>query len=142
MIGEFVIGRVWLRITPEQKQQYMKLFQELVLKTYGSRLHFYNGEGFQVVNVRVQSAKDTVVNSDITHSDGKTPTPVNWIVRHENGGKLAIIDVSVDGVSQSVTQRDEFASILSQNGEDFNALLKALSQKVQQQSADLPSQGQ
>jgi phospholipid transport system substrate-binding protein len=134
-IGEFVIGRVWLRITPEQKQEYLNLFQKLVLKIYGGRMHFYSGEGFHVTDIRPQSTADTVVNTEIIHSDGSAPTPIDWTVRDANG-KLAILDVSVDGVSQSVTERDEFADILARNGENFDALLNVIRQKVRPGSDD------
>ena len=134
-IGKFVIGRVWLRITPEQKQEYLKLFQKLVLKIYGGRMHFYSGEGFHVIDLRSESAADAVVNTEIIHTDGSTPTPVNWTVRSDANGKFAILDVSVEGVSQSVTERDEFSDILSRNNDNFDALLKVIRQKVQPGSA-------
>jgi phospholipid transport system substrate-binding protein len=98
-------------------------------------MHFYSGEGFHVTDIRPQSTADTVVNTEIIHSDGSAPTPIDWTVRDANG-KLAILDVSVDGVSQSVTERDEFADILARNGENFDALLNVIRQKVRPGSDD------
>src|ERR1700685_2528960 len=37
-IGRFVIGRNWNVATPEQQKEYMHLFEELVIKSYGDRL--------------------------------------------------------------------------------------------------------
>ena len=41
----------------EQKQEYTKLFEALVVKTYSDRFSLYTGEGFQVVGVRSESEK-------------------------------------------------------------------------------------
>src|SRR5262249_17457753 len=38
-IGHFVLGRSWNSATPEQQQTFMKLFEEIVLETYGDRLN-------------------------------------------------------------------------------------------------------
>lgn len=129
-IAHFVIGRTWNTATPEQQQEYMKLFEELVIKIYGDRLNFYSGEGFKVTSVRSENNQDSVVLSQITHADGSTSTPVDWRVRDENG-KLAIIDVVVDGVSQSVTQRQEYASVIQRDGGKIDGLLTLMRQRLQ-----------
>jgi phospholipid transport system substrate-binding protein len=136
-IGRFVLGRAWESATSQQQQTFMRLFQQLVLKTYGDRISFYSGEKFEVTQVRQESDRDSVVNSDVTHTDGSAPTKVDWRVRQENS-KLAVIDVTVEGVSQSITQRQEYMSILQRNNGDMNALLDMMRQRlqsVQQQSS-------
>ena len=121
-LGRFVIGRSWNVATPAQQKEYMELFEALVVKTYGDRLTLYTGEGFRVVNVRAESEKDTIVNSQITHPDGSTPTTVDWRVRDKNG-KLSVIDVMVEGVSLSVTQRQEYAAVIQRNDGKIDGLL-------------------
>ncbi len=128
-IGRFVIGRTWNTATPDQQQEYMRLFQELVIKNYGSQMSLYTGEGFQVVNTRIESEKDTVVNSQITHPDGSQPTLVDWRVRLRDG-KLGIIDVVVEGVSLSVTQRQEYASVIQRNDGQIEGLLALMRQQI------------
>ncbi len=46
------------------------------------------------------------------------------------GDKLKVIDVTVEGVSMSQTQRSEFASALRQNGGDLDQLLAELRKRV------------
>jgi phospholipid transport system substrate-binding protein len=103
-------------------------------------MHFYSGEAFHVTDVRQENAADTVVNTEIIHTDDRAPTLVDWSVHREANGKLAILDVNVEGVSQSVTERDEFADILSRNGDSFDALLNAIREKVQPDTSDKTSQ--
>ncbi|MDE1901105.1 MAG: ABC transporter substrate-binding protein [Alphaproteobacteria bacterium] len=128
-IGRFVIGRSWNAATPEQQDQYMKLFKALVIKTYGSRMTLYTGEGFKVIGSRPESEMDTTVNSEITHPDGSAPTMIDWRVRNRDG-KMGVIDVMVEGVSLSVTQRQEYAAIIQNNGGKIDALLKEMQDEL------------
>ncbi len=139
-IGRFVIGRSWNTATPAQQQEYMKLFEALVIKSYGDRLTLYTGEGFQVASVRPESEKDYIVGSQITHPDGSQPTTIDWRVRQRNG-KFGVIDVVVEGVSLSVTQRQEYAAVIQRNGGQIDGLLALMRQQLQTPStmgADQP----
>ncbi len=131
VIAKFVLGRAWNTATPQQQQEFVKLFEGLVTKIYGDRLNLYNGEGFQVKGSRPESDKDVIVNSVITHPQGAPPTTIDWRVRQDNG-KMAVLDVVVEGVSQSLTQRQEYASILQSNNGNFDGLLNTMRQKLQQ----------
>ena len=108
----------------------MKLFQDIVLTTYGDKLSFYSGEGFKVAGERKEDEKDTVVSSEVTHPNGAAPTKIDWRVR-DNAGKPMIVDVVVEGVSQSVTQRQEYASIIQRNNGNIDALINMMRQRTQ-----------
>jgi phospholipid transport system substrate-binding protein len=113
----------------------MKLFEALVIKTYGNRLTLYTGEGFSVTTTRQESEKDTIVNSQITHPDGSTPTTIDWRVRNRNG-KLGVIDVVVEGVSLSVTQRQEYAAVIQSNGGQIDGLLDTMRRQLKNSDAN------
>jgi phospholipid transport system substrate-binding protein len=131
LIGKFALGaNTWRAATPEQKQQYAKLFENLVIGIYSDRFKLYNGEKFRVVNSHAEDDRDTYVNSEILRNvDGAPPVQVDWRVRNRNG-KPMVIDVIVEGVSMSVTQRAEFSSVLQQNGGDINNFLNTLQARV------------
>jgi phospholipid transport system substrate-binding protein len=129
-IGRFVIGRSWNSATPEQQKEYMHLFEELVVKSYGDRLTLYTGEGFRVTGVRSETERDYIINSQITHPDGSQPTAIDWRVRQRDG-KLGVIDVVVEGVSLSVTQRQEYASVIQRSGGQIDGLLAQMRQQLQ-----------
>lgn len=134
-IGRFVIGRTWNSATPDQQQEYTKLFEALVIKSYGDRLTLYTGEGFTVIASRPESDKDFIVNSQITHPDGSAPTTIDWRVRNRNG-KLGVIDVVVEGVSLSVTQRQEYSAVIQRNGGQIDGLLTLMRQQLQGSPTD------
>jgi phospholipid transport system substrate-binding protein len=129
-IGHFVLGRAWTTATPEQQKEFMRLFSQMVLESYGDRLNFYSGEGFEVKGARQENDKDSVVESQIKHPNGAAPTEIDWRVRDQNG-KLGVIDVVIEGVSQSVTQRQEYAAIIQRNNGNLDGLLEAMRQRLQ-----------
>lgn len=130
-IGRFVIGQSWRSATPEQQKEYMDLFEALVVKTYSDRFALYTGEGFAVKAVHPEDERDFIVNSEISHPDGSPATTVDWRLR-QKGDKLGIIDVVVEGVSMSVTQRQEYASVLQRNDGKIDGLLDLMRQRLQQ----------
>ncbi len=130
-IARFVIGRSWNSATPEQQAEYMRLFEDLVVQTYSDRFALYTGEGFSVRSGRQEGERDFIVNSDITHPDGSQPTSVDWRVR-QKGDKTGIIDVVVEGVSMSVTQRQEYSSVIQRNGGDIGGLLDLMRQRLRE----------
>jgi phospholipid transport system substrate-binding protein len=87
------------------------------------------GEGFKVRNVVPEGDKDFIVNSDISHPDGTPPTVVSWRVR-QKADKMGIIDVVVEGISMSVTQRQDYSAVLQRNGGDIESLLSLMRERV------------
>lgn len=121
-IARFVLGRNWRAASVEERKEYLDLFESLVVKTYSDRFALYTGEGFKVVSSKKEGKKDFVVNSQITRQNGAPATSVAWRVRNKKG-KRSIIDVMVEGVSMSVTQRQEYSSVIRRNGGEIKALL-------------------
>jgi phospholipid transport system substrate-binding protein len=133
-IGRFVIGRSWNGATPAQQTEYMDLFKKLVIKNYGDRMTLYTGEGFTVVGTRPESDLDTTVVSQITHPDGSQPTSIDWRVRTKDG-KMGVIDVVVEGVSLSVTQRQEYAAVIQNHDGQIDGLLQIMREQLNGQAA-------
>ncbi|HYD30687.1 MAG TPA: ABC transporter substrate-binding protein [Azospirillaceae bacterium] len=126
-IAQFVLGRYWNLATPEQQKEYLKLFEQMIVTTYTDRFRQYSGEQFQVAGARPEGDSDFFVQSQIQRPNGP-PVNVEWRVR--KGTKaFKIIDVVVEGVSMSVTQRSEFASVIQSQG-GIDGLLKAMRQRA------------
>jgi phospholipid transport system substrate-binding protein len=131
LIGRFVLGRYWRTATPQQRDDFQRLFEEFVLKTYSYRLGGYSGETFNVISTRAAGEKDALVRTRIERPSGPAIT-ADWRVRAKDD-RFKIIDVMVEGVSMAVTQRSEFASVINRSG--FNGLLEALRARVQRFAA-------
>lgn len=128
-IGRFVLGRYWNTATPEQQTEYQGLFKLMVEQIYTDRFSAYSGQTFKVTGERPDGDKDVVVNTQVVQTNGSPNVAVDWRVRETDSG-LKIMDVIVEGVSMSVTQRSEFASVIQRNGGKVDALLKVLHQKT------------
>jgi phospholipid transport system substrate-binding protein len=69
-----------------------------------------------------------VVTSQFTSTNGAPPVKLEWHVRKQADGSFKIVDVSVEGISMALTQRDEIASVADRNGgsaEGLNHTLEA-----------------
>jgi phospholipid transport system substrate-binding protein len=115
-IGRFALGRYWRAATPEQQQEYLRLFRLFVLHTYASRFDGYSGQSFNVVKAHPIDDKDTLVNTEIWQANAE-PLRVDYRVRVHQGD-YKIVDVLVEGISLIRTQRSEFASIINRDGID------------------------
>lgn len=129
-IGRFVVGTYWRRMNPAQREEYLKLFSEWVLKTYSIRLGGYSGEQFKVLSTSPAGQRDVLVKTRIDKSGGNGFN-ASWRVRKIDGG-YKIIDIYVEGVSMAITQRSEFESILQRQGID--GLIGMLKDKMKNMS--------
>jgi len=123
-IGRFVLGNTWRVATSEQQKAYMALFESLVVDIYNDRFQDYSGETFEVLGEMPENARDTRVRSRIVRP-GNQPVNVEWRVRAKDGA-FRIVDVSVEGVSMSLTQRSDFSAIIDRNGGRMQSLIDRL----------------
>jgi phospholipid transport system substrate-binding protein len=123
-IGRFVLGTHWREASEAQRQEYIKLFENMIVKTYTQRFAEYSGQSFKVLNAVKSGESDTIVASQILQKDGPA-VGVEWRVRNK-GGQMKIVDVLVEKISMSVTQRDDFDGVIQAGGGDVEALLNSL----------------
>lgn len=123
-IARFVAGRYWKRAAPEQQQNYVQAFSDYVLVTYARRLGGYAGEDLKILAEKPAGPKDMLVQTQIVSGGGGPPIDAEWRVRNEGPAGPKVIDVSVEGVSMAVTQRQDFAAVIRRDG--FDGLINVL----------------
>jgi phospholipid transport system substrate-binding protein len=128
-IARFVLGRYWRVATPDERNEYTKLFEDYIVSIYAARFQEYNGEQLKV-NAAVKDDDGAVVSSSIERHSGP-PVKVDWKLKSE-APSFKIVDVMVEGVSMSVTQRDDFAAAIQAHGGKVAGLIDMLRQKVAQ----------
>jgi phospholipid transport system substrate-binding protein len=132
-IGQFVLGRYWRTATPEERKEYLDLFEELIVVTYVDRFSRYSGERLKVTRtVSDNDSGDTIVYSEISRPAGQ-PIEVGWRVR-KYASSFKVVDVYVEGVSMGQTQRSEFSSVIRNNGGSLTALLDEMRRRVRQET--------
>jgi phospholipid transport system substrate-binding protein len=129
-IARFVLGRHWPRASAQQKDEYLKLFEDLMVATYAERFSKYAGETLEIEQAEIRGQNDTIVYSTIRRVDGAQPIKVAWRVRGKLGG-LKIVDIIVEGISMVQTQKSEFASFIQQHDGNLSALLAEIRKRIQ-----------
>jgi len=130
VIGKWVLGRYWRTATDAEKEEYLKLFEDYVVITYVERFDQYSGEVIKVVKSVADPGKDALVFSEIHRPTGGEPIRIDWRVR-SHSDIYKIIDVYVEGISMSQSQRKEFTSVIRANGGTVAGLIDVLRKKVE-----------
>lgn len=134
-ISRFVLGPYWREASDQEKQQFQKLFEDYVVRSYSKSFSEYSGEQMKVTGSRPESETSTLVQSQVIRQNGP-PAKVDWRVRKQDND-FKIIDVDVEGVSMVLTQREEFSSVIQRSGGTVAGLNKELQQKLAQGDTSL-----
>ncbi len=131
-IAIFCMGAYWNRATDAERQEYLKLFQDLIVQTYSARLgSVYHGEKLEIGQARPDGTQGIWVSSKIVSARPESdPIKIDWRVRQPGGKSYKIVDVVVTNVSMVITQRDDFVGILQRNGGNIPDFLGLLRDKV------------
>ncbi len=127
-IARFVLGRYWRVAPPEERDEYVKLFQDYIVQIYATRFQGYNGEKLKI-DAAWRDDDGAIVTTSILRQSG-APVKVDWKLRGA-APSFKIVDVMVEGVSMSVTQRDDFAAAIQAHGGKVAGLIDMLRQKIQ-----------
>ena len=126
-IARFCLGRFWRTATPEQQQQYGKLFHDVLLNNISSKLGQFQGVTFAPTTT-TQRDTDILVGTTIVRPN-QQPNNVQWVV-NQVGGHPRIVDVVAEGTSLRLTQRSDYAAYLSRNNNNLDALIAAMKQQI------------
>ena len=120
-IARFSVGQYWRTASPDDHARFRPLFEDMIVDMYANRFSEYSNEKIIVDGARFDGQKDYFVFSHIVPPTGPK-IKVDWRLRDENK-RFRVIDVIVEGVSMSVTQRADFAAIIRRNGGTLQALI-------------------
>jgi phospholipid transport system substrate-binding protein len=128
-VARFCLGRFWRTATPAQQQQYLGLFRNMLVANISTKLGEYRGVRFTVG--AAQDRDDGEIVSTVVARPNNPTTNIQWVVANATADPK-IIDVIAEGTSLRLTQRDDYASFLSQHGNNVDALLGAIRQQASQ----------
>ena len=129
-LGMYTLGDTRKTLEKNILNNYKNLFRQYFLKTLTSRLTDYSSNKFEVLGSEQKSSTYTIVQSRIIESDNQPELKIDWRVYTKDPLKPLIRDLIVEGLSLARTQKEEFASILSSNNNDINALLNKLKELI------------
>jgi phospholipid transport system substrate-binding protein len=121
------LGAPWTNLPEKDKQEFVSLFQTLLVNTYADKIESYTGDGVQYLNERTEKEYAEVRTKVLT---GKTEIPLDYRLLNK-GSAWRVYDVVVDGVSLVNNYRGQFSKIL-RNGSyaDLVEQLRKKSEKI------------
>jgi len=125
-IGFYTLGSARKDLNDDQKKEYSVKFEEYFLKSFSSRLAEYTNPEIDVFNKEILNENYTIVNSILKATSERPEVKIDWRIYTKNSEQPLIRDLIIEGLSLARTQKEEFASVLSSNNGDINALFKTL----------------
>ena len=125
LISKFVLSKYWKLATDDQKKAYQVAFKQYFISSYANKLDQYSGE--KVVIVSSNAAKKFVIVKSNIVRDGTDTLKIelDWRLLTRDG-QTKIIDLSIEGISLIIAQREEFQSFLANNDNNLDALINKL----------------
>ena len=125
-IGFYTLGAKRKSLNGEEKERYSKLFEEYFLKSFSSRLAEYTNPEIDVTNKEKLNDSYTIVNSILKATKERPEINIDWRIYTKDPNNPLIRDLIIEGLSLARTQKEEFASVLSSNENNIEALFKVL----------------
>lgn len=119
-MGGILLGGARSSATPEQLAEYNRLVPAFLAHSFASQIDDLVAQNLTLGDATTRSAREVIVTTSFVRRSNKTTVKVNWRVIKE-GEKLKLVDASVNGVSKLTVQREEFSSLLRNQG--FDGLL-------------------
>ncbi len=125
-IGFYTLGKHRKNLNDDQKEEFKKIFREYFLKSFSTRLVEYKEAKIVVISEDIKNEKYTIVKSKLLATSDRPEVAIDWRVYTKDPSRPLIRDLIIEGLSLARTQREEFNSIIINNGGDINALFTSL----------------
>ncbi|WP_455243800.1 MlaC/ttg2D family ABC transporter substrate-binding protein [Petrachloros mirabilis] len=102
------LGAPWAKLSDKEKEEFVSLFQTLLVNSYADKVEAYSGEGVEYINERTEKDYAEVRTKVLT---GKTEIPLDYRMLNK-ASVWRVYDVVVDGVSLVNNYRGQFTKIL------------------------------
>lgn len=125
------LGQHWRELTPEQRQEFGRLFTDLLLDSYIDKVERSEGkEDIRYTKETTEADHASVHTEIVQERDQNIEVEYRLLQRH---GDWHVFDVIIEGVSLVNNYRTQFNKIILE--ESYDALVKKLKQKSAQLEA-------
>ena len=120
------LGRHWTDRTPAEREEFTRLFTDLIARTYIGKIDRYAGESIAYVGERVDGDEASVRSQVVTAKGSQIPVEYRL---HRANDTWSAYDVLIENVSLVGTYRSQFDRVIQ--AESFANLLRRLREKGQ-----------
>lgn len=136
-VARWVLGKHWRQASPEQRQQFIDEFRQLLLRSYAVQASDYTDVVVTYLPATFNDDSTRSMVSTRVAQDGKTPVRIDYRMHNKNGG-WQVYDVRVEGISLVSTFRSGIQAEINQYGID--GLISHLREKNRKKQTSLPSE--
>jgi phospholipid transport system substrate-binding protein len=120
------LGIHWQKRTEEEKKEFVRVFSQLIERTYRDKVEDYSGEKVNYLGDKIDGDYAEVVSKVVTSKN--IEIPVNYKMTKKQG-KWWVYDIVIEGVSFVNNYRTQFNGILASS--PYPVLVKQLKEKVE-----------
>jgi phospholipid transport system substrate-binding protein len=133
------LGQHWRTLNPQQRQDFVGLFTDLLQRSYVTRIATYKA-GAQGVSYPKEDVNGdyAVVHTEIKIEHDPQPAMVDYHLLHKDGD-WKVYDIVIEGVSLVNNYRTQFNSIIVKDS--YAGLVKQMRTKLAQEQAVAPEKG-
>ena len=124
------LGQNWRDRTPEERKQFVALFQELLENSYLATIESYRGEVIRYGKETLDGPYAQVETLVVTTRGQEFPVNYRML---SNSGKYRIYDVVIEGISLVNNYRSQFNSILQKSS--FREMMDKLRGTIKKQTS-------
>ena len=116
-IARFSLGPHWPRVSVEKRQEYLRLFEDFLLRGSVDRMMRYSGQRLEIQESVAGPDRRSGEQLAMVRSQFYDPDPIRivWVVASQRG-TFKIVDVVIEGFSLTQTYRDDFTSVVRRQG--------------------------
>jgi phospholipid transport system substrate-binding protein len=122
------LGPHWQARTPAEREEIVRLFADLLERSYIGKIEMYSGEKIQFAGDVIEGDQATARTRLITKQG--TEIPVDYRMHRVSGDRWLAYDVSIEGVSMVANYRAQFNKIVQTSG--YKTLVQKLIAKEQE----------
>jgi phospholipid transport system substrate-binding protein len=115
------LGQHWNARTPQERQEFVQLFADLLDRAYFARIDQYQGEKVRFTGESVTGDEAIVKTTIVTTSGSEVPVEYRM---HAANGQWRVYDVNIEGVSLVANYRTQFNKVVQT--ESYEALVAKL----------------
>jgi phospholipid transport system substrate-binding protein len=118
------LARHWQPRTPAEREEFVRLFGDLLERSYVSKLELYSGEKIEYVGESLDGDVATVRTRIVTKQGTQIPVDYRLL---KDGSQWRAYDVLIEGVSLVGNYRTQFNAVIQKSS--YDGLVKALRAK-------------
>lgn len=133
-MSSWVLGKHWRKASPAEREQFVKEFRALLVRTYAAALNDNYDQKITFLPLRAKKDADEVTVRTEVELDSGFPIPISYKMYRTKDGEWLVYDVSIDGVSLVTNYRSAFSKEIRNGG--LPKLIASLAARNQQATRD------